>query len=87
MPLLVYDRQRTAAPSFTLGNRSGRDISLLYYTSTTPDGKPEPGKGQLVKNRETHHLENYEKLGGPDARYLLVQQLELAGEGEFYVQA
>lgn len=86
-PLLVFDRQTTHAPSFTLGNRSGRGISLLYYTAATPDGKPDAGKGQLVKNRETHHLENYDKLGGPDARYLLVQQLELAGEGEFYVQA
>ena len=86
-PLLVFDRQTTHAPSFTLSNRSGRGINLLYYTAETPDGKPTPGLGLVVKNRATHHLADYTTLGPAEARYLLVKQVELAGEGEFYVQA
>lgn len=84
-PVVVYDRQLTAVPSPVLGNKSGKGIGLFYYTAATPDGPPTPGKGLLVKNRAEHHLESYDKLGEPDARYLLVLQREMAGEGRFYV--
>ncbi len=84
---LVYDRRVAGLPDPTLTNKSGRGRTLRYYTAHSPDARPLPGQGVVVKNRAEVHLTDYAKLGlDPDAPYLLVVLEGVDGEGHWGVK-
>ncbi|AII53393.1 hypothetical protein [Hymenobacter sp. APR13] len=85
-PALVYDRREAGVVAPMLGNRSGRGLTLRYYTAATPAALPEAGQGLAVKNKAEVHLPDYSKLGPADAPYLLVVQEQLDGEGRWVVR-
>ncbi|MBT9392721.1 hypothetical protein KLP40_06060 [Hymenobacter sp. NST-14] len=85
-PVLVYDRREAGVVAPMLGNRSGRGLTLRYYTAASPTALPEAGQGLAVKNRAEVHLPDYSKLGSADAPYLLVLQEQLDGEGRWVVR-
>jgi hypothetical protein len=85
-PALVYDRREAGVVAPMLGNRSGRGLTLRYYTAATPAALPEAGQGLAVKNKAEVHLPDYSKLGAADAPYLLVVQEQLDGEGRWVVR-
>ncbi|SHL02590.1 class I SAM-dependent methyltransferase [Hymenobacter psychrotolerans] len=85
-PVLVYDRREAGVVAPMLGNRSGRGLTLRYYTAASAAALPENGQGLAVKNKAEVHLPDYSKLGPEDAPYLLVVQEQLDGEGRWVVR-
>jgi hypothetical protein len=70
------------------GNKSGKGVTLLYYVADRPDALPMAGQGVVVKRNAEVHLgpDTVQKLGEPGARYLLVVQQVMAGDGAFWVR-
>ncbi|PJJ61029.1 hypothetical protein [Hymenobacter chitinivorans] len=85
-PTLVFDRREAGVPAPTLGNRSGKGLSLRYYTATSATAAPAPGQGLVVKNKAEVHLADYAKLGVEEAPYLLVLLEQVDGEGRWVVR-
>ncbi|MBD2716281.1 hypothetical protein KBK19_14675 [Microvirga sp. STR05] len=85
-PVLVYDRREAGVVAPMLGNRSGKGLTLRYYTAAAATDLPGKEQGLAVKNRAEVHLPDYSKLGPEDAPYLLVVQEQLDGEGRWVVR-
>ena len=87
-PVLALDRATLDGAGLVLGNKSGKGVTLLYYVSDKPDGAPLPGQGVVVKRNAEVHLgpDTVQKLGEPGARYLLVVQQVMAGDGVFWIR-
>lgn len=87
-PVLALDRATLAGADLVLGNKSGKGVTLLYYVADRPDALPMAGQGVVVKRNAEVHLgpDTVQKLGEPGARYLLVIQQVMAGDGEFWVR-
>jgi len=85
-PTLVYDRRDTGLPQPTLGNRSGKGLTLRYYTALTSTAAPAPGQGVVVKHRTDRQLADYSQLGVEEAPYLLVLLEQVDGEGRWVVR-
>ncbi|RTQ46850.1 hypothetical protein EJV47_20995 [Hymenobacter gummosus] len=85
-PTLVYDRREAGLPQPTLGNRSGRGLTLRYYTAATSTAAPAPGQGVVVKHKTDQQLADYSGLGAEDAPYLLVVLEQVDGEGRWVVR-
>ncbi|OON66432.1 hypothetical protein [Hymenobacter sp. CRA2] len=85
-PTLVYDRREAGLPQPTLGNRSGKGLTLRYYTAMTSTAAPAPGQGVVVKHKTDQQLADYSKLGAEDAPYLLVVLEQVDGEGRWVVR-
>lgn len=85
-PALVFDRRDAAVPQPTLGNRSGRGLTLRYYTASSPTAAPAAGQGVVVKHKTDQQLADYSRLGEVDAPYLLVVLEQVDGEGRWVVR-
>ena len=85
-PALVFDRRDAGLPQPTLGNRSGRGLTLRYYTATSPTATPAAGQGVVVKHKTDQQLADYGRLGEADAPYLLVVLEQVDGEGRWVVR-
>lgn len=85
-PALVFDRRDAGLPQPTLGNRSGRGLTLRYYTAASPTAMPTAGQGVVVKHKTDQLLADYDKLGAADAPYLLVLVEQVDGEGRWVVR-
>ncbi|RAK70564.1 hypothetical protein [Hymenobacter edaphi] len=85
-PVLVYDRREAGVPQPTLGNRSGKGLTLRYYTALTSTAAPAPGQGVVVKHKTDQQLADYSGLGAADAPYLLVVLEQVDGEGRWVVR-
>ncbi|MCB2408843.1 hypothetical protein [Hymenobacter lucidus] len=85
-PALVFDRREAGVVAPTLGNRSGKGLTLRYYTAPTAGALPAPGQGLVVKHKTEAHLSDYSQLGAEDAPYLLVVLEQVDGEGRWVVR-
>ncbi|GAB3835910.1 hypothetical protein GCM10028821_33390 [Hymenobacter jeollabukensis] len=85
-PVLVYDRREAGVPQPTLGNRSGKGLTLRYYTAMTSTAAPAPGQGVVVKHKTDQQLADYSGLGAAEAPYLLVVLEQVDGEGRWVVR-
>lgn len=85
-PVLVYDRREAGLPQPTLGNRSGKGLTLRYYTALTSTAAPAPGQGVVVKHKTDQQLADYSQLGVEEAPYLLVVLEQVDGEGRWVVR-
>lgn len=85
-PALVFDRREAGVPQPTLGNRSGRGLTLRYYTADSPTAAPATGQGVVVKHKTDQQLADYGGLGAADAPYLLVVLEQVDGEGRWVVR-